>query len=48
MNWNRPAAAFLGRVIGQLEQAADLAVAIDHHVPSQVADLSGPQPGLGR
>ena len=48
MDRNGPAAAFLGCAVRKLDQAADLAVGVDHHVPGQVGDLSGPQPGLGR
>src|SRR5262249_25725450 len=32
------AAAFLGRMVGELDQAADLAAGIDQHIPSQVCD----------
>ena len=41
-----PAAALLGRMIAELDQLADLAAAINHHVPGQVSDLTGPQSGL--
>ena len=42
------AAGFLGRAVAQLDDAADLAGWTDHHVPGQVRNLTGPQPGLGR
>ena len=45
---NGPAAAFLGSFIGQFDQAADLAVGVEHHGPRQVCDLSSPQPCLSR
>src|SRR5437588_5763973 len=37
-----------GRIVGELDQAADVAVGIDHHIPGQVCDLSGPQACLRR
>ena len=39
---------FLAAAIGEFDQAADLAVGVEHHVPGQVRDLASPQPGLGR
>ncbi len=48
MKGNGPAAAFLGSRVAQFDEAADRAIAIDHHVPSQVGDLPGPQPCFGR
>ena len=48
MYWDRPAAAVLGCVIAQLDHRTDVGGRIDHHVPGQVGDLTGPQASLGR
>ena len=41
------AAAVLGRGIAQLNHRPDLAGWIEHHVPGQVGDLTGPEARLG-
>jgi hypothetical protein len=46
MNWYQPTAALLCRVITKLDDIADLAARIDHHVPRQVCDLAGTHSGL--
>src|SRR5271166_763926 len=45
---NAATATFLGRTVTQVEQATELAVAVDHHVPGQVRNLASAQPCLGR
>ena len=48
VNWNEPAAAFLGCMILQLYDVADLAARVEYHVPGQISDLAGPQASLQR
>jgi hypothetical protein len=48
MHRYHPTAAFLCRVIPKLDDIADLAAGVDHHVPRQVCDLACPQPGFRR
>ena len=47
VHWDQSAAAVLGRGIAQLDHRPDVAGWIDHHVPGQVGDLTGPQASLG-
>ena len=44
---DQSAAAVLGRDIAQLDHRTDVAGWIEHHVPGQVGDLTGPQASLG-
>ena len=44
---DQTAAAALGREIAQLDHRPDVAGRIEHHVPGQVGDLTGPQASLG-
>ena len=44
---DQSAAAVLGRDVAQLDHRTDVASWIEHHVPGQVGDLTGPQASLG-
>src|SRR5580704_725686 len=48
MNRDQPAAALFCSVITKLDDIADLAAAIDDHVPRQVCDLASTQSGFRR
>jgi hypothetical protein len=45
---NAAAAVLLGDAVVELDGLADLAGRIEHHVPGQIGNLAGPQPGFGR
>jgi hypothetical protein len=47
VNGDQSAAAVLGRKIAQLDRRTDTARRIEHHVPGQLGDLTGPQGRLG-
>ena len=47
MHRDQSAAAVLGRGIAQLDHRTDVAGWIEHHVPGQLGDLTGPQARLG-
>ena len=47
VNGDQSAAAVLGRGITQLDHRTDFACWIEHHVPGQLRDLTGPQARLG-
>jgi hypothetical protein len=48
MDRDQPTAALFCRVIPKLDDIADLAARIDHHIPRQVCDLAGAQSGFRR
>src|SRR5258708_3560094 len=47
MYWDHAAAALLGWSGAQVEDAADLAAGVEHHVPSPVGHLPDPQASVG-
>ena len=46
VHWDQSAAAVLGGNVVQFNHPPDVASWIDHHVPGQVGDLTGPQASL--
>ena len=47
VHWDQSAAAVLGRNVAQLDHRTNVAGWIEHHVPGQVGNLTGPQARLG-
>ena len=46
MDRNQTTTSFLGCFVSELNDRTDLAARIENHVPGQVGDLAGSQPGF--
>lgn len=48
MQWNDPAAPFLGGTVRQFQNGANVAGRVSDHRPREAGNLARSQPGLGR